>query len=306
MTLVVDPAALVTESDVEQDSPGAALGRIPSTDTPHWRQVGAKRRSGSQLIWPNHCSRLWQHLQSESQEERAYIVQHAYISSKRRERYVGPIDKIIRALSAPSIAHIETIEDSEKPTELTSLLARPPKTVENQVILLVGSVGSGKTTFIDYLAHCSAACPHSVCNGQTAMFFVGDFAKTFFEERGCGAETIGYIAAEPPGTPSFLFGGHMFLLARSAAHRDTALEFLKVVGGTEGQEAFALAQGSTIPTRRDADPGKFDLISQQTMRDWSSPAETFVPIYATSASSVFQASVAGALEQFVNPSSPVY
>ncbi|WP_220275098.1 type I restriction endonuclease [Pseudomonas aeruginosa] len=83
-------------------------------------------------------------------EDRIYIVKNGYIPSKRRERYIDPIDKIIRASKPPSELNSSLIEDTANPKEIIQALSRG-KNLEHKVILLVGSVGSGKTTFIDYL-----------------------------------------------------------------------------------------------------------------------------------------------------------
>lgn len=83
-------------------------------------------------------------------EERATIAKNAYISSKRKERYIDPIDKVIRAARGPSETQTTTFEDSSNPRELIGKL-RKPRDLENKVLLLIGSVGSGKSTFVDHL-----------------------------------------------------------------------------------------------------------------------------------------------------------
>lgn len=85
-----------------------------------------------------------------TQDDRAYIAQYAYISSKRRERYVDPIDKVIRAARPPSEIHATELEDTAKPNEIIRKLSKP-KELEHKVLLVIGSVGSGKSTFIDHL-----------------------------------------------------------------------------------------------------------------------------------------------------------
>ncbi len=83
-------------------------------------------------------------------EDRVNIVNNAYVPSSRRERYIEPIDRIIRAAQPISATKAQVIEDTSKPKELiTKLSAR--KSLEHKVLLIVGSVGSGKTTFVDYL-----------------------------------------------------------------------------------------------------------------------------------------------------------
>ena len=82
--------------------------------------------------------------------DRAYIAKHAYISSKRRERYIEPIDRVIRASTPPSISQSKTIEDTEKPTEIIKPF-RDGRILEHKIMLLIGSAGAGKSTFVDYL-----------------------------------------------------------------------------------------------------------------------------------------------------------
>lgn len=83
-------------------------------------------------------------------QERATVARDGYISSKRRERYIDPIDRVIRAARGPSETQVQSLDDSGNPTELISKLKKL-RELENKVLLLIGSVGSGKSTFIDHL-----------------------------------------------------------------------------------------------------------------------------------------------------------
>ena len=86
----------------------------------------------------------------QSRADRSVIARQAYISSKRRDRYIEPIDKIIRAATPPSVSNSKTLEDTAKPSELIKPF-RNPRALEHKVMLLVGSAGAGKSTFVDYL-----------------------------------------------------------------------------------------------------------------------------------------------------------
>jgi hypothetical protein len=86
-----------------------------------------------------------------TREERGLIVREAYVASLRRQRYIEPIDRLIRSAVMPSTAQLPPLGDTSKPFELSSAL-RERRNLENQVLLLVGSVGSGKSTFIDYVS----------------------------------------------------------------------------------------------------------------------------------------------------------
>lgn len=96
-----------------------------------------------------------------SLNDRRFIAKEGYISSKRRDRYTKPIDKIIRAAQPISTSDSQLIDDTENPKEIIDKLrGRTP--LENKVILIVGSVGSGKTTFIDHLKE--VALPDDIAN----------------------------------------------------------------------------------------------------------------------------------------------
>lgn len=83
-----------------------------------------------------------------TQHDRIDIVKNAYVASSRRQKHVEPIEKIIRAANPASITHARQIEYTEKPHELIKTLRQSQA---HDILLLVGSVGSGKSTFIDYL-----------------------------------------------------------------------------------------------------------------------------------------------------------
>jgi hypothetical protein len=85
-------------------------------------------------------------------EDRVRIARDGYVPSRRRERYVDPIDKVIRAARPPSEVASRPFEDTSRPRELFKAFDEPKK-LEHQVLLIVGSVGVGKTTFIDHLQY---------------------------------------------------------------------------------------------------------------------------------------------------------
>ena len=85
-----------------------------------------------------------------SKIDRRYVSQNAYVSSRRKERFISPIDKLIRAANPSSVSDAIQLEDTEKPSEIISKL-NDASAIDRQVMLLIGSVGSGKSTFIDYL-----------------------------------------------------------------------------------------------------------------------------------------------------------
>ncbi|RUV39557.1 S1 RNA-binding domain-containing protein [Mesorhizobium sp. M7A.F.Ca.MR.148.00.0.0] len=86
----------------------------------------------------------------QSRADRSVIARQAYISSKRRERYIEPIDKVIRAATPPSVSNSKTLEDTGNPAEIIKPF-RNARALEHKVMLLIGSAGAGKSTFVDYL-----------------------------------------------------------------------------------------------------------------------------------------------------------
>lgn len=83
-------------------------------------------------------------------EEREVIARECYIPSKRRDRYVDAIDRTFKAIISPSEGNTVALSDSSSPKELISKLRRGSE-LNNEVMLLIGAAGSGKTTFVDHL-----------------------------------------------------------------------------------------------------------------------------------------------------------
>ncbi|MDB5554503.1 MAG: hypothetical protein JWL86_4487 [Rhizobium sp.] len=87
-------------------------------------------------------------------KDRAYIAKEGYVPSIRRDRYVEPIDKVMRASTPGLHGQAKLIEDSSAPIELEAPFGSP-RQLEHQVLLIIGGAGAGKTTFIDRLQETS-------------------------------------------------------------------------------------------------------------------------------------------------------
>lgn len=83
-------------------------------------------------------------------EEMSDIVKNAYVTVSKHESHINPIDKLIRKKIVPSVENSVYLEDSSDPQPLVEKLREAYK-YNNQVLLLIGSVGSGKSTFTTYL-----------------------------------------------------------------------------------------------------------------------------------------------------------
>lgn len=87
----------------------------------------------------------------QTEDDRSVIVENAYIPSEKREQHIDPIYKEIRKFEMPNQERYIPIATKE-PTELVQKISkRVEEKVESySLMLLIGNVGSGKTTFIRY------------------------------------------------------------------------------------------------------------------------------------------------------------
>ena len=87
----------------------------------------------------------------ETEEERNIIVENAYIPSTKREQHIEPMYKEIRKFELPSKKNTTPLSTDE-PVELVQKISQriDGKIEAYSLMLLIGNVGSGKTTFIRY------------------------------------------------------------------------------------------------------------------------------------------------------------
>lgn len=97
-------------------------------------------------------------------EERKNIVKVAYVSSRKRKGHVDPISKIIRAARPPSMTDAKQLTDPKNPEEIYRPFENKKK-LQKALLLLIGNVGSGKSTFVDYLKE--VALPSKIKNETT-------------------------------------------------------------------------------------------------------------------------------------------
>ncbi|WP_425618099.1 type I restriction endonuclease [Anatilimnocola sp. NA78] len=85
----------------------------------------------------------------ETAQEREYIVENAYVTTRRREHYVDEVDRVIKRAANAFLKFGKRIEDTESPVEVLDVL-REGRNLEGKVMLVVGPRGAGKSTFVDY------------------------------------------------------------------------------------------------------------------------------------------------------------
>jgi len=100
----------------------------------------------------------------ETVAEKKDIVNNAYVPSKRRQSHVGSIDRIIRATIPPHQRDAQIVENSEKPVELFKAF-RSSASLKNELCLLIGGVGAGKSTFTEFLR--TKALPAEITRSTT-------------------------------------------------------------------------------------------------------------------------------------------
>src|SRR3990172_5454322 len=106
---------------------------------------------------------------------------------------------------------------------------------------------------------------------KAAMTIMCDWAAGYFTSKGWKAN-VDYGFAPAPGTGgTFVVVTDTFGLPKKAPHRAEALNWLKVAGSKEGQEAFNPLKGS-ICARTDCDLNKFDAYLKSSAADFKQNA----------------------------------
>lgn len=87
----------------------------------------------------------------ETEADRRVIVENAYVPSAKREQHIEPIYKEIRKFERPSEKNATPLATKE-PTGLVQKISQriDEKNEVYSLLLLIGNVGSGKTTFVRY------------------------------------------------------------------------------------------------------------------------------------------------------------
>jgi len=89
----------------------------------------------------------------ETEKSRNNIAKHAYVTSGRRLKHVTAVESFIQKdASLLSSKHTTKISDTANPANLiSSLREHVPDTEGSRLLLLIGGVGAGKSTFCDYV-----------------------------------------------------------------------------------------------------------------------------------------------------------
>lgn len=109
-----------------------------------------------------------------------------------------------------------------------------------------------------------------VLDGTSAFNIMGDWAAGYMTTTKNLQPNQGFGWAPAPGTAGvFMMLSDSFGLPRGVKNRANVLNWLRLVGSKEGQDAFNPLKGS-IAARTDSDPSKYNAYLQSAMRDWRS------------------------------------
>jgi glucose/mannose transport system substrate-binding protein len=105
-----------------------------------------------------------------------------------------------------------------------------------------------------------------VADEGPAMMIMGDWTHGLLKSKGF----TDYKWTTAPGTDGiYIVLSDSFGLPKNAPHRENALNWLKICGSKEGQDAFNPLKGS-IPARTDADPSVYDEYQLEAIADFKS------------------------------------
>ena len=119
-----------------------------------------------------------------------------------------------------------------------------------------------------------------VAEGKAGMFIMGDWTDGYFTAK--AFKDYGW--APTPGTAgTFVALSDTFGLPKGAKNRDTVIDWLKLIGSKQGQEAFNPKKGS-ICARTDCNPALFNAYLRSAMQDWQRDAIVPSVIHGAAAS----------------------
>lgn len=116
----------------------------------------------------------------------------------------------------------------------------------------------------DYLSSQRGDIPSLLSNQKAAMIIQSDFVNGYLKAK--NFKDYGY-AAVPDSNGVFDLASDSFGLPKGAKNRDSAVDWLKLCGSAEGQNAFNPIKGSISP-RSDRDTSKYDAYQQWSAREF--------------------------------------
>ncbi len=107
-----------------------------------------------------------------------------------------------------------------------------------------------------------------VIDGKSAMISIGDFAEGYFRAEGLTLEEDFGWFPYPGSLGVFSMFSDTFALPKDVEHRENALQWLRLLGSQEGQDAFNPIKGSISP-RMDSDIRYYDVYLKSAYKSYS-------------------------------------
>lgn len=107
------------------------------------------------------------------EEDRIEIVKNAYITSSKREQHMEPMYREIKKIKLPSEIN-STLISTDDPVEILDKLNKRVNMNGNSysLFLVIGSVGSGKTTFVRYFKEVILSRDHREISDKCEWIFI--------------------------------------------------------------------------------------------------------------------------------------
>lgn len=138
-----------------------------------------------------------------------------------------------------------------------------------------------------------------IADGTSAFNIMGDWAAGYFTTTKKLAPNTGFGWAATPGTTgTFVMLADSFGLPKGAKDRGEALNWLKLLGSKQGQDAFNPLKGS-IAARTDSDLSKYNTYSRSAARDWKSNKIVGSMVHGAVAPESFTSAFGAVIDQFV-------
>jgi glucose/mannose transport system substrate-binding protein len=143
-----------------------------------------------------------------------------------------------------------------------------------------------------------------VVDGEAAFNIMGDWAAGYMVTT-LGLEPgVDMGWAPSPGTDGvFMVLSDSFGLPVGATNREEAIDWLRLVGSLEGQDAFNPLKGSIAP-RLDSDMSLYNEYLQSAAEDFASDRQVGSIVHGTAAKEAFMSQFATVIEIFLDTGSP--
>ncbi len=171
---------------------------------------------------------------------------------------IGPHPWPLQEVLIPALAQNPDLFRKFLNGEITAAELRPALEIVNRFLDFVDLADASAITWDESAGR--------VFTGDAAMVFLGDIGNGYFKAQGW-TYGVEYAAFRAPGNDGVLnVYSDVFPLPMGAKHRTNAINWLKVVGSVEGQEAFNPAKGS-VPARTGVSTSPFDAFTIEVMQN---------------------------------------